>query len=127
MPSEEPVDVVARFCEAWANFDLDAIMEFFTDDAVYHNIPVDPAVGKEAIRNTIQGFLGGLGEVEFVVRHIVGHGDVVLTERVDIFVLPNGRVELPVMGTFELRDGKIAAWRDYFDLNQFMGQLPVGD
>lgn len=127
MPSEAPVDVVARFCEAWANFDLDAIMEFFTDDAVYHNIPVDPAVGKEAIRNTIQGFLGGLGEVEFVVRHIVGHGDVVLTERVDIFVLPNGRVELPVMGTFELRDGKIAAWRDYFDLNQFMGQLPVGD
>lgn len=127
MPSEAPVDVVARFCEAWANFDLDAIMEFFTDDAVYHNIPVDPAVGKEAIRTTIQGFLGGLGEVEFVVRHIVGQGDVVLTERVDIFVLPNGRIELPVMGTFELRDGKIAAWRDYFDLNQFMGQLPAGD
>jgi limonene-1,2-epoxide hydrolase len=27
------------------------------------------------------------------------------------------------MGTFELRDGKIAAWRDYFDLNQYMSQL----
>ena len=28
------------------------------------------------------------------------------------------------MGTFELVDGKIAAWRDYFDLNQYMQQLP---
>jgi limonene-1,2-epoxide hydrolase len=29
-----------------------------------------------------------------------------------------------VMGTFEVRDGKIAAWRDYFDLNQYMQQIP---
>jgi len=28
-----------------------------------------------------------------------------------------------VMGTFEVRDGKIAAWRDYFDLNTYMSQL----
>ena len=35
-------------------------------------------------------------------------------------------IELPVMGTFEGVDGKIAAWRDYFDLNQFMSQLPTG-
>jgi limonene-1,2-epoxide hydrolase len=27
------------------------------------------------------------------------------------------------MGTFEVHDGKITAWRDYFDMNQFMGQL----
>ena len=24
------------------------------------------------------------------------------------------------MGTFEVVDGKITAWRDYFDMNQFM-------
>jgi limonene-1,2-epoxide hydrolase len=27
------------------------------------------------------------------------------------------------MGTFEVRDGKISAWRDYFDLSQYMSQL----
>jgi hypothetical protein len=37
--------------------------------------------------------------------------------------LPNAVIELPVMGTFVVRDGKIAAWRDYFDLNQYMSQL----
>ena len=50
-------------------------------------------------------------------------GNTVLTERVDVFVLPNATIELPVMGTFEVKDGKIAAWRDYFDLNQYMSQL----
>ena len=45
-----------------------------------------------------------------------------LTERVDVFVLPNVTIELPVMGTFEVRDGKIAKWRDYFDLNQYMSR-----
>ena len=41
-----------------------------------------------------------------------------MTERTDAFTL-NGRLgEFPVMGIFEIRDGKIAAWRDYFDLAQ---------
>ena len=43
-------------------------------------------------------------------------GNTVLTERVDVFHLPKGTIDLPVMGTFEVRDGKIAAWRDYFDM-----------
>jgi len=30
------------------------------------------------------------------------------------------------MGTFEVKGDKIAAWRDYFDLNQFMSQMPQG-
>jgi limonene-1,2-epoxide hydrolase len=30
------------------------------------------------------------------------------------------------MGTFEVRDGKIAAWRDYFDMKQFMDQMTSG-
>ena len=65
----------------------------------------------------------GVEKIEFVMKNISGSGNTVLTERVDIFVLPHVTVELPVMGTFEVRDGKIAAWRDYFDLNQYMSQL----
>ena len=37
--------------------------------------------------------------------------------------MTNGKtIALPVAGVFELRDGKIAAWRDYFDLQTFMTQ-----
>jgi limonene-1,2-epoxide hydrolase len=32
-------------------------------------------------------------------------------------------VEVKVMGVFELRDGKIAAWRDYFDLAGFQKSM----
>ena len=121
--SDSPVEVVRRFCASWADGDLNAIVGAFTDDAVYHNIPIDPVTGPEAIRTFIEGFLGGVDSVTFEVRHIAAAGDVVLTERVDVFEAPGKRIELPVMGTFEVRDGRIAAWRDYFDLQQFMGGL----
>ena len=117
------IDLIQDFCAAWGKGDYEAILDYFTDDAVYHNIPVDPVTGKDAIRSTIQMFTTGVQRIEFQVRHITGDGDVVLTERVDIFELPGKTISLPVMGTFELRDGKIAAWRDYFDLNQYMSQL----
>jgi limonene-1,2-epoxide hydrolase len=126
MPDTEPqaLDVVHRFCAAWADGDLDAIVAFFTDDAVYHNIPMAPVSGRDAIRATIAGFTGSVEKVEFRVLNIAAAGSVVLTERVDVFTFPGNSLELPVMGTFEVTAGKISAWRDYFDLNQFMSQLP---
>jgi limonene-1,2-epoxide hydrolase len=39
-------------------------------------------------------------------------------------VLHGKKVELPVMGSFEVTpEGKISAWRDYFDMNQFTQQV----
>ncbi|HEY4397448.1 MAG TPA: limonene-1,2-epoxide hydrolase family protein [Acidimicrobiia bacterium] len=124
--NETPLELVRRFCAVWSNVNPDEIAEFFSDDAVYHNIPMDPLTGRDAIKTFIAGFAGGAEQIDFRVRHIVADGDVVLTERVDVFVLPNGKVELPVMGTFEVKDGKIAAWRDYFDMKQFMDQMAAG-
>ena len=121
--SDKPIDVVRRFCDAWSGGDLESLMAFFTDDAVYHNIPIDAVTGADAIRSTIAGFTQGVDKIEFRVDNIVADGGVVLTERVDVFHLPGKTIDLPVMGTFEVRDGKIAAWRDYFDLNQFMSQM----
>lgn len=122
--SQSAIDLVTRFCEAWSTFDLDAIGAFFTDDAVYHNIPIAPVTGRDAIKATIASFTGNTESLEFRVLNIAGAGNTVLTERIDIFRFSNGTVELPVMGTFEVTGDHISAWRDYFDLNQFMNQLP---
>ena len=54
--------------------------------------------------------------IEFVVLHAAARGNLVFTERVDRFRIAGKTVELPVAGVFEIRDGRIAAWRDYFDL-----------
>ena len=119
----EPIDIVRDFCAVWAKGDYDAVMDFFTDDIVYHNIPVDPMVGKDAVRGMMAMFTTGVERIEFRVDNIAATGNVVLTERVDFFFLSDKTIELPVMGTFEVRDGKIAKWRDYFDLQQYMTQV----
>lgn len=95
---------------------------FFTDDAVWHNIPLAPVTGRDDIATTIASFTTGIESIEFRVRNIASDGPVVLTEQVDVFKFPDKSIELQVMGTFEVRDGKIAAWRDYFDMNQFTSQ-----
>ena len=127
MTEETATDLVLRFCDAFGKGAAPAeLVEFFADDAVYHNIPVEPAFGREAILGLLNMFVTPAERVEFRVRNIVADGNTVLTERVDVFSLPNATIELPVMGTFEVRAGKIAAWRDYFDLNQYMSQLQAG-
>jgi limonene-1,2-epoxide hydrolase len=115
--------LVRDFCEAWADADFDRVVASFTEDGVYHNIPVDPMVGHEAIRAMIDGFTAGLEIVEFKILEMLSRGSTVITERVDVFRKPDGGlVELPVMGIFEFEGDKIARWREYFDLNQFMTQ-----
>ena len=44
-------------------------------------------------------------------------------KRTDIFELPGRTVSVPVMGIFELKDGLISGWRDYFDLPGFQAQM----
>jgi limonene-1,2-epoxide hydrolase len=121
---ESPIEVVRRFCAAWSdNIGAAELAAFFTDDAVYHNIPLAPVTGREAIAKTIASFIRpgapGIESIEFRVMNIAANGPVVMTERVDVFRLPGKSFELQVMGTFEVHDGKINAWRDYFDQNQF--------
>jgi limonene-1,2-epoxide hydrolase len=120
----KPEEIVRRFCDAVRRRDCVELVGYFSDDAVYHNIPVDPVRGPEAIRKVLESFLAPASNAEFELRGIAVNGNLVLTERVDRFVVNGKPVVLPVMGAFEVRaDGKIAAWRDYFDLAQFTKQL----
>ena len=118
--------LVRDFVSAWSRNNLDELMGYFTPDCVYHNIPLEPVKGLAAIRTTLHGFSSMASEVEWVLHQIgESEGGVVFTERTDRFKIGGKWVELPVMGSFELRDGKISAWRDYFDMQQFTKQLPT--
>jgi len=119
-------DIITAFCDTWASKDIDALMDFFAEDAVYHNIPIDPPnVGKEAIRATIEMFMTQPDAVTFeVLNQSETAAGIVMNERSDRFQIGDHTITLPVMGVFELADGKINAWRDYFDMNQYMSQLP---
>jgi limonene-1,2-epoxide hydrolase len=114
--------VVNDFCKAWTRRNIDEIIAFFTEDAVYHNIPMEAVKGTTAIKAAINTFLPGSQSVEFKVRNTTSNGNVVMNERVDVFEMGGKHVEVPVAGVFEIRGGKIAAWRDYFDLATFTKQ-----
>jgi limonene-1,2-epoxide hydrolase len=119
--------VVEDFIAAWNRNDVDEIMSFFVSDAIYHNIPVEPVTGTEAIRQVIEGFAGSATAVDWVVREIAESASgTVLTERLDRFEIGGKWIELPVMGSFELSGGKISHWRDYFEMKQFTDQMPTG-
>ena len=119
-----PIEIVTQFCDEVAAGDAAKAAEFFTDDAIYHNIPLDPVTGRDAIRETVGMFLGMADKVWFDTLHIVAEGSLVMTERVDHFVMGERDIVLPVIGAFEVNsEGKITAWRDYFDMNQFTSQM----
>ena len=116
MPSAE--QVVRDFCAAASTRDPTVLRSFFTDDVVYHNIPMDPCVGIDATIGFIEGFFSMCDAMTIEMTHLAVNDSVVLTERVDVFTVGGKTVPLPVMGAFEMRDGKICAWRDYFDMAQ---------
>jgi limonene-1,2-epoxide hydrolase len=109
--------VVAQFCDTWKRMNVDEMLSYMTDDAVYHNIPIDPLKGRSEIRKGLHQFAGMLKSVDIKIVNSVAAGNLVITEWIDSMVMPDGkRLDLPVAGVFELRDGKISAWRDYFDM-----------
>ena len=113
----ERIETVLRFCEAFGRRNPEEILEFFSEDAVYHNIPMPPVQGKAGIKSVLDMFLRPAESAEFIVLKIAeGDDGAVLTERLDKFSFGGKNVELSVAGVFELSEGKITAWRDYFDM-----------
>ena len=103
--------------------DAASLGRYFAEDAVYHNIPMKPVSGRAAIEKVLGGMQATMLSAGWEVRHQVATGDVVMNERIDRFTAKGKTIEIPVMGVFELKDGKITAWRDYFDLAMFQSQM----
>jgi limonene-1,2-epoxide hydrolase len=114
-------ETIRQFCAAFGRRDVDELCAFFTPDAVYHNIPMAPAKGLDAIRGTLEMFVPVSPYVEFELLNVASDGPVVFTERIDRMEFGGKPVELPVTGVFEVEDGRIKAWRDYFDMQMFFG------
>jgi limonene-1,2-epoxide hydrolase len=118
----EPERLVRDFCAAWARKDVGELLGFFAPDAVYHNLPLEPVRGIDAIRETFDLFVTPAEQIEFEVLGMATCGNRVFTERIDRFTMMGKTVVLPVAGVFEVRDGKITAWRDYFDMQTWLRQ-----
>lgn len=119
------IDTVNRFIKAWEpdHGYRAAMTEFFTPDCVYENVGMTYSTGAAESIAVIDAMSKQTGFASLMVemREIIASGNVVMTERTDHLYDASGRrlVSLRVMGVFEIRGGKIAGWRDYFDTAAF--------
>jgi limonene-1,2-epoxide hydrolase len=109
----QDIALVERFVAAWNALDWDAIFAALHPEIVYHNIPWARVEGIAAVRENLLGF--GIEAAEWTIHAIAAAGSTVLTERTDRVSMGGRWIALRVMGVFEIEDGLIRAWRDYFD------------
>jgi limonene-1,2-epoxide hydrolase len=124
-PNAEEVvrDFMAAFEAAWPTSNAATLARFFSEDAEYCNGPLEPVRGREAIVADLARMMSLGGEVDADLRHLLSDGVVVMTERVDYVRLGGRTAGLRIAGVFEVHDGIITGWRDYFDPKEFEAQL----
>jgi limonene-1,2-epoxide hydrolase len=122
----DPIAVVESFLRALEQKDMERAMSHLADEIVYQNVPLPPDRGKAAVTRTFKAFERFVASFEVKMVNIAANGNVVLTERVDILSGPGLYLDIWVCGTFEVNDGKITLWRDYFDLAATTAKLVTG-
>ena len=115
--------IVRDFISAWPRLNVDELVGFFTDEGVYHNMPMAPVAGRENLHKFIARFLASWTSTDWEVLTLMSKGDMVIAERMDRTMVGAKKVELPCCGVFEMQGGKIKVWRDYFDMATFMKAL----
>lgn len=121
----EPVLVVEALVAAFNRRDHTGVAALLADDVVCHGIPLEPAVGKAAAMALLEPFLAA-EEIDWRIDAIAANGPLVLTERTDRFRFAGQDwTAVRAAGVFQIdADGRIAAWRDYFDLAELARAMP---
>ena len=86
---------------------------------VYENVGLPTVHGRERVRRLFGRAYGSGGGFDVVIHTICADGPSVLTERTDFLTFRKLHMELWVCGRFDVRDGQIVLWRDYFDFLKF--------
>lgn len=116
-------EIIRDFIAAWSTLDADKLVDYFTDDGVYHNMPTDPVQGRENLHAFIKAFLSSWTKTDWDIISLVADGDKVFVERLDRTMVGDKPVNLPCFGVFEMEGGRIKVWRDYFDMATFTNAL----
>lgn len=120
MPTQ-PLDVALAFFASWkkAPSSRAPLQAYFTAETVWENVGVSRTVGIDEAMKLMDAFSEQMPmeHMSAEVLAAAATGNQVLTERIDYIHDKDGNVlhSIRLMGILEIRDGKIAAWRDYAD------------
>ena len=124
-PATAP-DTVRAFLAALERLDLAAAGELLDHDVVYENVSASRVRGRDATLRLLRGLFRPCTGFEATLHRMAATGAVVLTERTDAIVVGRLRIAFWVCGTFEVHDGRITLWRDYFDYADAVRGVAVG-
>ena len=111
-------EIVNTFTARITALDFDGAFEFVAEDIEYDNVPIGKVTGPDGIRSVFaQLDAMGVTAMEWTVHRQVASATTVMNERTDRFDAGAKSAAVAVMGVFEVADGKITLWRDYFDMN----------
>ena len=113
------VQIIKDFIAAWSNLDSNELVDYFSEDGIYYNMPAQPVQGHEKLKLFIEGFIAKWTKTNWETLNIIGEGNVVIVERLDRTEVGDIKVDLPCCGVFEMEEGKIKIWRDYFDMGTY--------
>jgi limonene-1,2-epoxide hydrolase len=112
--SVENAQTVEQFLYALQDSDLDAAGPLLAEDLVYQNVGLPTIHGRRRAMKLFSP-LGGSSAFEVKIHRIAADGAAVLTERTDALIFGPLRLQFWICGVFEVHDGEITLWRDYFD------------
>lgn len=112
--------MVEEFLTALEAADLERALALCDEGIVYQNVPLRPARGRAAVEKQLTTMARVAPGFEVRMLNIAANGPVVLTERIDVLSRGGFSAEFWVCGTFEVREGRIVLWRDYFDWTTFL-------
>lgn len=125
MAQDPNVAVVMEMIAAWEARDGDRIADMFTEDGVLHSMMIAPIKGREAIRPRMKFLVDNASDMKLTPRTIAVTGNTVFLERVDSFTFKGNKGAVPVVGVLEIRDGKVAEWREYYDRAELLEAMGV--
>ena len=111
------------------SMDIDAMTALMADDFVWQlHVPLSPVVvGRDAARAELEKHSKlSTGMIEgSEIRTIVSSGDTVVVERVDVNAMNGVAVRFNVTAIFEVHNGAITHWREYWDTAHVARQLGI--
>jgi limonene-1,2-epoxide hydrolase len=112
-----PASVARRFLELLQAGDIDGAADLLAEDVRYINVSLPAIRGRERVRRALKLAMDRVPGAGFEVyfHSVSADGPTVLTERTDVLLMGPVRIQLWVCGRFDVRDGRIELWRDYFD------------
>ena len=95
--------------------DADGAGAVLDDNLIYQNVGFPTIRGRARAMKLFRAMEGRAG-FEVKIHRIAVNGSSVLTERTDVLQFGRVRLQFWVCGVFEVHDGRITLWRDYFDM-----------